>query len=77
MGIIGYSGLGDVIMNINEQQEWIIEIEREISALPAGSITTKKVKKWALLLSSLNSYTHETLPAKMVERVVFILVCLL
>ena len=31
-------------MDINELQERIIEIEREISALPAGSITTKKIK---------------------------------
>ncbi len=31
-------------MSINELQERIIEIEREISTLPAGSITTKKIK---------------------------------
>ena len=31
-------------MSINEIQERIIEIEREISVLPAGSITTKKIK---------------------------------
>ena len=42
--IIGYSSLGGAIMNINELQERINEIEREISSLPAGSITTKKVK---------------------------------
>ena len=32
-------------MNMNELQERIIEMEREISSLPAGSMTTKKVKK--------------------------------
>ena len=44
VSIIGYSSLGGAIMNINELQERINEIEREISSLPAGSITTKKVK---------------------------------